>query len=180
MCFQEAYNKLKSEFENEGNFTCINKLNKKPIDWPQASGVYVIWHNFSDNGLQLVYVGMTGKYTRNEKREVIFNNSLFQSRSQRWTPYRFCENELDKDMKYHFRFGPKESNTKLQAQIKFNSDAYSTSISYEELEIHCFHINENHSNYSPVLLESLILTMYLKSNKSHDKSKLLPPANNSL
>jgi hypothetical protein len=77
-------------------------------------------------------------------------------------------------MKHHFRFGPIESKTSLQAQIRYDFEAYQTSIAYNKLEIHCFSVDENNNIYTPVLLESLLLTKYLKTTGQ------LPPANNSL
>jgi hypothetical protein len=171
--FIEYYNKLKFEFELNSNFTVLIK-NTGTFDWPDSSGVYVIWEILNENEKKIIYIGMTGKFQKKSNGELVFNKASFNSRVNRWTPYRFCENEKDGNMKHHFRFGPKESKTSLQAQIKYDSDAYQTSIPYDKLEIHCFSIDENNPIYSPVLLESILLTKYLKTTGK------LPPANNSL
>lgn len=173
MEFNEFYNNIKSKFEETSDFICLNGKNES-FTWPNSSGVYVIWEINNENQKKLIYIGMTGKFQKNSKGSLIFNNSSFKSRTNRWTPYRFCENERDNEMKFHFRFAPKESKTSLQGQIKHEKDAYKFAIPYTKIEIHCFKINENHSEYSPILLESLLLTKYLKANGE------LPTANNSL
>jgi len=171
--FIEYYNKLKSEFDSNSNFIILTQ-NEGTFHWPDSSGVYVIWENLNEIEKKLIYIGMTGKFQKKSNGELVFNKSSFKSRANRWTPYRFCEHEKDGSMLHHFRFGPKESKTSLQAQIKYDSDAYQISIPYDKLEIHCFSIDENDSKYSPVLLESLLLTKYLKTTGQ------LPLANNSL
>jgi hypothetical protein len=171
--FLEYYNLIKLEFESNSNFTILIE-NKGKFDWPDKSGVYVIWERKDTLIKNLIYIGMTGKFLKNMDGELNFNNASFKSRLNRWTPYRFCEKEKDEKMKHHFRFGPKESKTSLQAQIRYDLEAYQTSIAYNKLEIHCFTVDENNNIYTPVLLESLLLTKYLKTT-GH-----LPPANNSL
>lgn len=173
MGFSNFYNNLRSEFEKDSKFTCIKAANNR-FHWPESSGVYVIWESPNEKQRKLIYIGMTGKFQKNISGQLIFNNSSFRSRLARWTPYRFCESDKDGNMKYHFRYNPKESKTLLQGQIKHNHDAYEFSIPYENLEIHCFHVNSDHEDYTPVFIESLLLTKYLKLNGD------LPPANNSL
>lgn len=173
MGFNEFYNALKSKFEDTSNFSCLIGKNEC-FNWPHSSGVYVVWEILNENEKQLIYIGMTGKFQKNSEGKLVFNNASFKSRAKRWTPYRFCETERDNEMKFHFRFAPKESKTSLQGQIKHEKDAYKFAIPYTKIEIHCFKINENHSEYSPILLESLLLTKYLKANGE------LPTANNSL
>lgn len=173
MEFIEFYISLKKNFEETSNFSCLIGKNQSFI-WPDSSGVYVIWKIINQDKKELIYIGMTGKFQKNSKGLLIFNNASFKSRISRWTPYRFCETEKDKEMKFHFRFGPKESKTSLQGQIKYDVDAYQVSIPYTKIEIDCFHINSNHPKYTPVLFESLLLTNYLKTTGE------LPPANNSL
>lgn len=173
MVFYNFYNDLKSEFEKNSEFSCI-RADKNQFHWPDSSGVYVIWENTSDIKKKLIYIGMTGKFQKNISGQLTFNNSSFKSRLGRWTPYRFCESDKDGIMKHHFRYNPKESKTSLQGQIKYMQDAYEFSIPYGNLEIHCFHVNSNHKDYTPVFIESLLLTKYLKITGD------LPPANNSL
>lgn len=117
---------------------------------------------------------MTGKFVRNSSGQVNFIESSFQKRASRWTPYRFCESQRDGNYKYHFRYGPLKKNTSEQSRIKYEDNAYTNSLAYTDIEIHCFCINSDHDFYSPALLESELLTAYLK-NKGN-----LPPANNSL
>lgn len=174
MTFIEHYDLKKNEFKECQMFTLISPDNEA-VQWPLSSGVYVIWEKVPNEMNKLIYIGMTGKFSRNSNNgTVIFNEAIFQSRATRWTPYRFCEHERDNRMIYHFRYGPKERNTARQGQIKYDINAYKKSIPYKSLEIHCFHINSDHNSYSPILLESELLTKYLKTEES------LPPANNSL
>lgn len=173
MEFNKFYNALKSKFEETSNFCCLIGKNESFI-WPDSSGVYVVWEILNENEKQLIYIGMTGKFQKNSEGKLVFNNASFKSRAKRWTPYRFCETERDNEMKFHFRFAPKESKTSIQGQIKHEKDAYKFAIPFTKIEIHCFHINLEHPEYTPVLFESLLLTKFLKSNG------VLPPANNSL
>jgi hypothetical protein len=46
--FIEYYNKLKFEFELNSNFTVLIK-NTGTFDWPDSSGVYVIWEILNEN-----------------------------------------------------------------------------------------------------------------------------------
>lgn len=172
MNFKKYYEEIKNEFVINRQFSII-KGTANPIVWPNSSGVYVIWEKLANGMDKLIYIGMTGKFS-NKNGVVHFNEASFKTRGKRWTPYRFCEEEYDLEMKFHFRYGPKESNTTKQGQIKYFSDAYNYSVSYINLEIHCFHINAEHSIYSPILLESLLLTKYLKATGT------LPIANNAL
>jgi hypothetical protein len=105
MQFIEYYNKLKSEFELNSNFTILIE-NNGPFDWPDSSGVYVIWEILNENKKKLIYIGMTGKFQKKSNGELVFNKASFNSRVNRWTPYRFCEHEKDGNMRHHFRFGP--------------------------------------------------------------------------
>lgn len=173
MEYLNYYNSIVKEFQKQNGFTKLESLNSKII-WPNSSGVYTIWKKEVSGTNTLIYIGMTGKYSRNKQGKVNFNNASFKSRVKRWTPYRFCENDKDREMKFYFRYTPKETITSKQAVIKFDTDAYQNSIPYSSLEIHCFHINEEHQIYTPTLFETLLLTKYLKTYGS------LPPANNSL
>ena len=135
----------------------------------------MIWKNDDSSLDNLIYVGMTGKYKRVNEDEVAFNSGSFDKRKGRWTPYRFCESVKDGEHQFSFRFGPLESNVDKQSKIKYQDNAYSKTIPYSELKIHCFHVSDNHrDDYTPELLEKEILTKYLKSLGN------LPPANNEL
>ena len=160
--FNNYYQDLLLKFKELGTFDEI-KPNESNIEWPNKSGVYVIWDNSSIEG-RLVYVGLTGKFIRSKDDSItIFKGATFKSRTNRWTPYRFCENKKDTDYKFHFRFGPKYSNVAIQSKAKFDSDSYREAIPYRSLMIHCFEVDEKNSEYSPILLESEILTRYLKT-----------------
>jgi len=172
--FIKDYKSLVEEFKSKFYFTEID-CKKEKIKWSQKSGVYVIWKNDDSSLDNLIYVGMTGKYKRVNKDEVVFNSGSFEKRNSRWTPYRFCESVKDGDNRFEFRYGPEESTVKKQSKRKYEVKAYKVSVSYSELKIHCFHVSDNHREYyTPELLEKVILTKYLKSSGN------LPPANNQL
>ena len=172
--FIKEYKSLVEGFQSKLTFTEIDCKNEK-IKWPQKSGVYVIWKNDDSSLDNLIYVGMTGKYKRVNKDEVVFNSGSFDKRKGRWTPYRFCESVKDGKNQFSFRFGPKESTVAKQSKIKYQDNAYSKTITYSEIKVHCFHVSDNHREYyTPELLEKEILTKYLKSSGN------LPPANNEL
>jgi len=172
--FIKDYKSLVEQFKSKFYFTEID-CKKEEIKWPQKSGVYVIWKNDDSSLDNLIYVGMTGKYKRVNKDEVVFNSGSFEKRNSRWTPYRFCESVKDGDNRFEFRYGPEESTVKKQSKRKYEVKAYKVSVSYSELKIHCFHVSDNHREYyTPELLEKEILTKYLKSSGN------LPPANNEL
>ena len=171
--FIKDYKSLVEQFKSKVVFSEID-CKKEKIEWPKKSGVYVIWENDDSSLDNLIYVGMTGKFKRG-KEKVIFNSGTFDKRKGRWTPYRFCESVKDGEKnRFEFRYGPEESTVKEQSKRKYEVEAYKVSISYSELKIHCFHISDNHRDYTPELLEKKILTMYLKSSGN------LPPANNEL
>jgi len=168
--FLEKYQQLKNEFLCKNGFEKI-QIEDSKINWPEYSGVYVIWERNHEELTELIYVGMTGKFY-NENGITKFNNGNINKRVLRWTPYRFCENDKDGRYKFYFRFGPKEKNTDKQAKIKFQEDAYRFNISYSNIEIHCFKIESNHEIYTPTFLEAELLANYIKSYKR------LPKANN--
>ena len=117
-------------------------------------------------------MGLTGKYERGECGKAQLNDGRFKKRSGRWTPYRFCESEKDhEDFRFSFRYGPKYGSE--QARHKHDSDAYRNTIPYNQLLIVTLDLTGN-TEYSPALLESLILTRYLAETGD------LPPANNEL
>jgi hypothetical protein len=171
--FIKDYNSLVEGFKFKCNFTEID-CRKEKIKWPKKSGVYVIWKNDDSSLDNLIYVGMTGKFKRG-KEKAIFNSVTFDKRSERYTPYRFCESIEDGENQFSFRFGPKGKNQSEQYKIRQKNDAYEEKICYSKLKIHCFHVSDNHIEYyTPELLEKEILTKYLKSSGN------LPPANNAL
>ena len=172
--FIKDYNSLVEGFKSKLTFTEID-CKKEKIKWPKKSGVYLIWVNDDSSLDNLIYVGMTGKFKRVNEDEVVFNSGSFEKRNSRWTPYRFCESVKDGEHRFSFRFKPLESNVDKQSKIKYQDNAYSKTIPYSGLKIHCFHVSDNHREYyTPELLEKEILTKYLKSSGN------LPPANNEL
>jgi len=170
--FQKIYDTLKLEFLDKHQFTTSTALNNR-FNWPDGSGVYTIWEVDSEVR-RLLYIGMCGTFNRDDAGAVSMNKSTFPDRKGRWTPYRFAESEKDGDFRRHFRFGPKEKNTDKQRKIMHENDAYSTSIPYGGISIDFFVIDEWNDRYTPALVESMLLTSYIKEFKT------LPPANNSL
>lgn len=168
--FLNFYQELKSFFGN----TCIElKGTNSSFNWPNGSGVYVVWEKKPDASKNLIYIGMTGKFSR--RNEIIeFNGNQFSSRISRWTPYRFCESIKDGDNRYTFRYGPVYSNVSEQGEHKYDPNAYQHNIPYRNLHIDCFIINKDHPTLTPASLEAILLTKYLKEYGN------LPPANNSL
>lgn len=173
MSFDEYYEELIRKFQKL-NLLDIIKPSECNIHWPDKSGVYAIW-DVSKIKPSIIYVGLTGKYIRSKVDDMIlFKPGSFRKRAQRWTPYRFCESKKDNVYKYQFRYGPKHSNGTTQGKHKYDLDAYKVSLHYKFIEIHCFEVNERNLEYTPVLLESEILSKYLIDNSN------LPPANNAL
>lgn len=91
MDFGNYYNMLINEFVNTSDFTILNE-EEGFFNWPNSSGVYVIWEKKEFQEKELIYIGMTGKFLKNINGILNFNNAKFKSRVNRWTPYRFCEN----------------------------------------------------------------------------------------
>lgn len=167
--FDSFFKDLLADF-GERNLSYIQCC-KESINWPKkAYGVYTIWQEeiCYDN---LIYVGLTGKYSRDKNGLVNLNGGTFASRKTRWTPYKFCEKIEDGEFQYYFRYGPTYGSHQRDNQHKI--DAYSSSISYEDLRLLLFNLADM-SAYSSSLLESLILTRYYQEDGK------LPPANNEL
>lgn len=168
--FLNYYNSIKSEFEKHNKIISLEpKLER--IHWPNARGVYAIWNKVTS---ELLYVGLAGKFKRNNEGVIEYNKANFRLRRDRWTPYRFCEHKNDTTFRYHFRYGPKYASVQAQGEVKFHDDAYSNSIIYTDLRIDCFTIDINHETQTPASLEANLLTSYLKAMNT------LPPGNNSL
>jgi hypothetical protein len=172
MTFKEYYNSLKEEFIVENLFFEILCEDKK-IKWPKSGGVYLIWKDNIDSINNLVYVGKTGTFKRNSNGIVKLNNGNFNQRANRWTPYKFCSKEGN--FMFHFRYGPLFSNNEKQRKIQNDDNAYFNSIPYSRIIIHCFQVDETHPIYTSTLLESLILSKYLKTTDHN-----LPVGNNEL
>ncbi len=171
--FLNFYNEIVTEFEKSDSLQIVTAVENQ-FRLPKSSGVYVIWRHNSSKIDNLIYVGLAGKIKRTKSGEVIMNSGSLNLRKSRWTPYRFCESKKDLDRRFTFRYGPKLSNVNKQAKIKYDADAYSHTVPYEDMIIHCFSIAFDHPVYTPALLESLLLTKYLKCRND------LPPGNNSI
>ena len=170
--FITFFENLREEFDQVGAYKEL-KYPKSKIDWGEGYGVYTLWKQEIKTE-NLLYVGLTGKYARDPRGEIKLNNGSFKQRAGRWTPYRFCDSRKDPaDYKYTFRYGPKHSNVSRQGKAKYDMDAYATTIPYNEMIIATFDLT-NKSDYTPALLEALILTRFLSERGD------LPPANNEL
>lgn len=164
---------LTQQFGNR--FVTIKGENHKKIKWPQGFGVYLIWSRVGNSSRQLIYIGMTGKFVR-KSNSISVNNGAFSKRKARWTPYFFDETLKNNDV-YCFRFGPKYPNSTKQLLSKFELDAYSQSIPYDNLELEFIVFSPNPTEnygFTPSSLESTLLTNYFLQNND------LPPANNEL
>lgn len=171
--FIDVYNRIANRFSSLGRLATLEPASEK-ILWPVLPGVYAIWKKENGKDEELIYVGIAGKYKRTDSTRTKLGNSTFDKRSLRWTPYRFCESELDGKYRFHFRFGPKYSSVEQQRKIMRDDNAYNFSIPYSSLRVDCFIIDESDPEYSPALLEAELLTKYLKCMGD------LPVANNSL
>jgi len=171
MSFIKFYNSLREEFLRCNSFLEVRPLNNT-IDWPAVSGVYLVWNENTASERNLIYIGMTGTFRRIANGTVEFNNGLLNDRPERWTPYRFSEQQGN--FQFHFRYGPFSNNTSEQYQIRNEDHAYTHSIPYNNLIIHCFVIDSTHPTHTPKSIESLLITKYIKETGT------LPAANNSL
>ena len=176
--FDDFIENLMEEFQKQDALDII-KSPKNKIKWPNGFGVYTLWEN--DIALKnLIYVGIAGKLKRelhNEQNKVSFNNSTFNERKIRYTPYRFCESKKEHDeFKFTFRFGPKYTKGEEQNKNKYKRNAYKSYVPYKNLVIVLFNLRffKQENKYTPTLIESLILTKYWIQTKT------LPPANNEL
>lgn len=144
------------------------------FNWPKGSGVYVVWNGKPNLPANIIYIGMTGKFSRNTDNTILFNGQQFIDQMLRWTPYRFCESLRDGEYRYSLRFGPKYSGVAEQGKHKYDPNAYRHNIPYRNLHIDCFIINNDHPTLTPIAFKTILLTKYLKEFGD------LPPANNSL
>ena len=160
MPFEPYYNNLVNQFNDLG---CFHEYHPDhgPIVWPRKRrGVYAVWKKSSSEKKELIYVGQVG-YFKNGIPGI--HGQWLHQRNTRWTPYRFCENiQNDNQYLYYFRYKP-TYKANQQSDARFNNDAYEFSIPYSEIFIQCFIIDANHMTYSPIFLESEILTKYLKT-----------------
>ncbi len=166
--FKENYYAIAAEFgEKFRSHKCEKNVK---IDWPKGFGVYVVWKIVLSSE-ELIYVGMTGKFKKKVGGGYAVNSGKFSERKYRWTPYLFQEVQEDG---FSFRYGPRYSNSEIRLENKLELDAYSDSISYDNLRVDFFNFSADvdcNCGYTPSLLEAKLLTEYLIETKS------LPPAN---
>jgi hypothetical protein len=169
--FNKFFKNLEKEFNDLNSLKEIRNSDHK-IHWGEGYGVYTLWNKEIDFK-NLIYVGLTGKYTRDIDGKVKLNPQTFSKRKYRYTPYRFCESTKDQeDLRFTFRYGPNYKG-KTQGKNKYERDAYKNTIRYKDLIIITLDLTKI-KKYSPALLESMILTEYLAEKGD------LPPANNEL
>lgn len=164
----ENYNSIKALFGSRfRSQICENNIK---IEWPKGFGVYIVWETSSSND-QLIYIGMTGKFKKKKDGLCTINSGKFSNRKNRWTPYLFQETHANE---FSFKYGPKYNNNSVQLKNRFEEDAYTATISYDDLRVEIFLFSENvedNFGYTPSLLEAKLLSDYLIKNKT------LPPAN---
>ena len=171
--FKRYFDSIVNEFRRHDlhkEITCA----REKIKWSKESGVYVVTKTSIQSFGDIVYIGMTGKFSRDDQGRIVFNSGSFDKRKGRWTPYRFCESPRDGENQFTFRWGPIEKSVSKQREIMYEKRAYREALSYLDIRIHCFVISHDHDTYTPELLEKEILTRYLKASGD------LPPANNEL
>ncbi|KAB2810011.1 hypothetical protein [Phaeocystidibacter luteus] len=161
MSFIKYYQSTLSDFKDNSSFKKA-EVKSQSIKWPDGSGVYAVWQDSTTEANNLLYVGKTGKFKQPFGEPLGFNAGSFAKRTQRWTPYRFANSEMDGTNQFTFRFGTKYSNSSVQRKERFAIDAYSKTIPYKNLIIHCFIIGSEHPRHTPASLETEILTRYVK------------------
>jgi hypothetical protein len=169
--FTEKYKTIKALFAER--FVSHQCQKNTKIEWPKGFGVYVVWENHQSEDNELLYIGMTGKYKKTQTGGYAINSGKFSNRKNRWTPYFFQESN-ESGNGFFFKHSPKYSNSTVQFDNRFESDAYSIEVCYSKLRIDFFTFSadvEDNFGYTPTLLEAKLLTEFLIENKT------LPPAN---
>jgi hypothetical protein len=133
--------------------------------WPAGRGVYVIRQ--ISTGDSIVYIGMAGRFKRNDDQSVTMQGGVLASRVFRWHPYSFTTTGPYED---HFEYGPNYSVNFLRANPE--SSRYRHQIPFSDIVVDCFVTDGIEEEVSPAFLESLILQMYIRVFRT------LPPANN--
>ena len=126
--------------------------------------MYVVWKTIDQKVDEVLYIGMTGRFTG---EGAINPNAWLSKRQMRWHPYCFTK---EGPYENHFEFGPKFSVDKIKLQEP--QDRYESREHYSNLRIDCF-VFSFASKAAPAALESMFLQMYL------EQFQRLPVANNS-
>lgn len=137
--------------------------------WPEGSGVYLIWRAPAAGARQLLYIGKAGKYRRLEPEQVELNGGNLAARLGRWTPYCF---QQEGPFAGHFEYGPNFGVNQL-LQMPY-VERYQHHVPAAEIEVECFCLAGWEQNLSPALLEAHLLQEYLIEHGD------LPVANNEL
>lgn len=135
--------------------------------WPAGRGVYVIRQ--ISTGDSIVYIGMTGRFKRNNDNSVTMQGGVLAKRELRWHPYSFTTKGTYKE---HFEFGPNYSVNILQS--KPEESRYRCRIPFSDIIIECYLTDGIEEEVSPAFLETLLLQIYMRMFRT------LPPANNQL
>ncbi len=162
------YEEEKLRFQQNGRLVILSgKQAWNRNQWPEGSGVYLIWRVPVAAERQLLYIGKAGKYFRFEQEQVVMNGGSLAARLVRWTPYCF---QREGPYAGHFEYGPNFGVNQLR-QMPHN-ERYLNHVPAEEIEVECFCLAGWEQNLSPALLEAVLLQAYLAENGD------LPPANN--
>ena len=130
-----------------------------------SPGVYVIKKKSGET----IYVGMAGKINREDEQIQSNSGTIFTRITQSTLPYTF-DNQNNQNVL--FRFSPNYSQSNLKNYPI--GERYAEHLSMNDLEMHCFVLQDSVYEVSPTLLESIILQNYFKLNSD------LPVANNQL
>ena len=165
-----SYAAIKAHFQAAGRLQTITGSSAwTASQWPNVPGVYLVWHRVDPNPRQLLYIGKTGKFVRDEDATVHFNGGTLRSRLQRWTPYCF---QRQGPYAQNFEYGPNFGVNVLPNQPF--EDRYRHRVPAAEIEVECLLLEGWGNHLSPALLECLLLQDHLLNHGD------LPPANNEL
>ena len=160
--FDQTYLDLVELFNSKSRFVRMENRFFDEKNWPEGSGVYVIWRKVDGGSPQLIYIGKTGTYRRvrlsvaiNKEKDKFKKNSL-----KRWTPYCFLEG------RNFFCYGPKFK----EKPDTPGEENYKQCIPITEIQIDFFVCGTG--SVAPAFLEAFLLQIHI------DEITALPPANN--
>jgi hypothetical protein len=130
-----------------------------------SPGVYVIKKRFGET----IYVGMAGKINREDDQFQLNKGTIFTRITRSTLPYTFDDQHNQNVL---FRFSPNYSQSNLKNYPI--GQRYAEYLNMNDLELHCFVLQDSVHEVSPTLLESIFLQNYFKLNSD------LPAANNQL
>ena len=165
--FEDFYSRLVNFYKSENYFYEIRAHKCAELNWPSGIGVYLVR---ARSGMDVVYVGMTGKVQRTapDSVKLEIKKNGFKNRSNRWHPYCFSEKGMYMD---HFEFGPNYGVNDLKKQDE--EVRYKYHLPITDLVVDCFSLVEE-SAMAPTFLESLILQVHFSTTGTQ------PIANNVL